>query len=172
MTTWRDLIQTVESILGRTALTPEGCRLWVAGCSKNGYGTIHDHGRTTSPHRVIWELANGPIPPGWHIDHDCHNQDKSCNLGVDCPHRRCCELSHLRCVPPKKNILAGRGEAARNSRKTHCPRGHPYSAENTYRWKTQGGYGRICRVCSMERDRRRRGIKRINEILAGITVVD
>jgi hypothetical protein len=33
--------------------------------------------------------------------------------------------------------------------KTHCPKGHLYDEENTYRWRGQ----RHCRACARERNR-------------------
>lgn len=41
-----------------------------------------------------------------------------------------------------------RGMALRNRRKTHCPQGHPYSAENTY---VGHGGKRACRRCQTVR---------------------
>lgn len=39
------------------------------------------------------------------------------------------------------------------NRKTHCPKGHEYSFENTY-YRANGG--RSCRACNRDRDRRKR----------------
>ncbi len=40
-----------------------------------------------------------------------------------------------------------------NLRKTHCPRGHIYNPENTYRMKNGG---RVCRLCHRVKERMRR----------------
>ena len=50
------------------------------------------------------------------------------------------------------------GAAAQNAAKTHCPQGHEYTEDNTYRY----GNGRYCRSCSRERMR----IKRRELVLA------
>lgn len=54
-----------------------GCWLWLGALSKYGYGTIsggraHNHVPLFA-HRVSWEIANGPIPPGLSICHKCDN---------------------------------------------------------------------------------------------------
>jgi hypothetical protein len=38
-----------------------------------------------------------------------------------------------------------------NSKKTHCPKGHPYDAENTYVRTRDGKRG--CRICRSDADR-------------------
>ena len=38
-----------------------------------------------------------------------------------------------------------------NREKTHCPRGHEYTADNTYRY----GNCRTCRTCKLAADRER-----------------
>lgn len=53
----------------------------------------------------------------------------------------------------------GRGQGWKNAAKTHCPKGHEYTEENTYRWKkTNGTKCRVCKEC--ERLRRRRQLLR------------
>ena len=49
------------------------CWPWMAS-SQSGYGQFRDttHGRRTAyAHRVSYELANGPIPPGMFVCHRC-----------------------------------------------------------------------------------------------------
>ncbi len=46
-----------------------GCWIWLAHCNKGGYGKID--GKIAS--RVSWELANGTIPAGFDVCHDCDN---------------------------------------------------------------------------------------------------
>jgi len=40
----------------------------------------------------------------------------------------------------------------RNRRKTHCPKGHPYTFENTYRYGTK----RHCKTCAIQNCAERR----------------
>ncbi len=57
-------------------------------------------------------------------------------------------FSHLRC-----NAYAG--GAAKNAAKTHCPQGHEYTVENTYRYRNNWRY---CRTCKLERERAKTAI--------------
>jgi hypothetical protein len=47
-------------------------------------------------------------------------------------------------VTPAVNIRRGRGEAAKNAVKTHCPEGHEYTPENTY---VEPKGSRVCMTC-------------------------
>lgn len=48
------------------------CHLWTGGAKLNGgYGSIGVGGRMARAHRVAWELANGPVPPGMCVCHRC-----------------------------------------------------------------------------------------------------
>lgn len=49
----------------------DGCWLWVGYINPKGYGNItRKHIRV---HRLSWELANGPIPEGLNVLHQCDN---------------------------------------------------------------------------------------------------
>lgn len=116
------------------------CWIWT-GHSVNGYGGISLTGSTsTGAHRVSHELFIGPIAKGLHVDHLCRVP-------------LCVNPAHLEAVPPRVNLMRGVGPSAVNATKTHCPQGHPYDAENTYRYKRpDGGFGRKCRQCQRDRD--------------------
>ena len=51
-----------------------GCWTWTGSKCSNGYGQIYVNGRLQQAHRVAWELANGPIPPGFWVLHRCDNR--------------------------------------------------------------------------------------------------
>ena len=102
-----------------------GCWLWLKHKNKKGYGRFRFKGIRQYTHRASYELYVGPIPKGLQIDHLCRV-------------RACCNPTHLEPVTCAINIK--RGERAN---KTHCPQGHEYSEENTYRWRTY----RQCRAC-------------------------
>ena len=63
--------------------------------------------------------------------------------------RACVNPLHLEHVTKKENIMRGAWPCAINAKKTHCPRGHPYSAENTQHYKRwgrpKGSAWRLCR---------------------------
>lgn len=48
------------------------CHVWV-GAASNGYGLIGANSRHIYVHRLAYELARGPIPPGGRISWRCGN---------------------------------------------------------------------------------------------------
>jgi len=111
--------------------TKSGCWLWKAGRFPNGYGQFWLIPQSVAAHRYAWELTRGRPPKGLQLDHLCRV-------------RRCVNPDHLELVSCKTNLLRGQTKAAANAAKTHCPRGHPYSAANTY---FLPGGRRRCRIC-------------------------
>lgn len=61
----------------------------------------------------------------------------------------CVNPSHLEQVTPYENTMRGEGVAVKNSRKTHCPRGHPYEGDNLLRSQLRYG-ARACKTCKRE----------------------
>lgn len=129
------------------------CLMWTGPVDADGYGRCWVGHTSINVHVIAYEIAYGPVPAGFHVDHLCHNADPACPGGPTCRHRRCIERTHLEPVPPRTNILRGKGFAAKNARKTHCPYGHPYDGDNLYIQPKSGG--RACRTCYLERFRRR-----------------
>src|SRR5262245_18399986 len=106
---------------------PSGCLIWTGERGPDGYGRFVVHGRGHAAHRWAFEMAYGPIPEGLTVDHDCHNWAVSagtCAGGPSCPHRACCEPSHLELRTGWDNTRRGMAPAAVNARKTHCDYGH------------------------------------------------
>ena len=108
----------------------DGCWVWQAATLK-GYGQFNVGHRICYAHRVAYELVVGPIPDGLELDHLCRNT-------------LCVNPDHLEPVTMRVNILRSQSEPANNARKTHCPHGHAYDAENTY--VNPKGH-RSCREC-------------------------
>jgi hypothetical protein len=126
----------------KTAVQPRGCIDWIGVHNGSGYGQFFS-GRTTEAgkkrmdyaHRWLYEQVVGPIPSGMELDHLCR--------------RPCCvNPFHVEVVTPRINKLRGNGVAARNAAVTHCPQGHAYDEQNTYRSKKGS---RICRRCAREK---------------------
>ncbi|MFA6325045.1 MAG: HNH endonuclease [Candidatus Paceibacterota bacterium] len=49
------------------------CWNWLGSKSSKGYGRFKIKGKLYSPHRISYELINGPIPKGMFICHKCDN---------------------------------------------------------------------------------------------------
>jgi hypothetical protein len=120
--------------------TGEGdCIPWRAW--RSGYGSATLAPRYKVPaHRHVWEECFGPIPDGLVIDHLCRNPI-------------CVNPNHLEPVTHAENIRRGK----RDTKPTHCPRGHAYTAENNYRVDI----GRVaCKICARDRAAAARARKR------------
>ncbi len=111
------------------------CWLWTARTTR-GYGMFWDGERQVYAHRFSYEMAQGTIPPGAHLDHLCRVP-------------RCVNPAHLEPVSVRENVARS---PIHNGAKTHCKWGHEFTAENTYVWNG----GRICRTCVRLRARRYR----------------
>ncbi len=115
---------------------PGGCWLWTASVGNHGYGLFQVAagrvGFRALAHQVSYWLAFGPLDNSLEIDHLCKV-------------RRCVNPGHLEQVTGAENRRRSDGPAAVNARKTHCPRGHEYTPENTYIQPSNGS--RICRTC-------------------------
>ena len=123
---------------------PDECWPWMAGVMKTtGYGVFHPVKPITAlAHRVAYEYEFGAIPPGKHVDHTCHN-GQSCPPGP-CTHRKCCNPAHLEAVSTRENVTRSHNS---NIQKTHCPKGHEYTPENTYLQIKANTTGRACLAC-------------------------
>lgn len=117
----------------------EGCWLWTAAKTPNGYGKVQWKGVTRGAHRVAYLLLVGTIPDGLHLDHVCRV-------------RHCVNPAHLEPVTCRENMMRSpAAPSTLNANKTHCPKGHPYDEANTL-YQSRGK--RACRSCLREQCRR------------------
>lgn len=135
------LITTEERIYQRVTMVPmAGCWLWLLHCNSDGYGTIKINGINRHAHIVAFEHFRGPVPEGLELDHVCR---------VRC----CVNPWHLEPVTHIENVRRGVSGIVSRDRelsKTHCPHGHEYSIENTYRYKNR----RKCSLCRTTQKRK------------------
>ena len=119
------------------------CWNWTGATCGKGYGRFRINGRLEQAHRVAYTAARGPIPDGLQIDHLCRSKN-------------CVRPDHLEAVTNAENSrraipFASNHTKGANRNKTHCSRGHEYTAENTLLSKD---YRRDCRMCKADRNRR------------------
>lgn len=127
-----------------------GCLIWPGALNHNGYGVIADQGRRVNllVHRVVYQLQRGEITEGLEPDHLCRV-------------RACFNPDHIELVDHRTNILRGETRPAENSRKTHCLRGHEFTASNTMLRKN--GRQRQCRTCVNDAQRRRHDLLKVSQ---------
>jgi hypothetical protein len=115
------------------------CWIWIGCKNENGYGQLTVKRKHQKAHRWIYEQINGPIAKGLELDHLCRNTS-------------CIRPDHLEPVTRSENIKRGSLKnvlRARAEQITHCPRGHEYTKENTFR-RSRGS--RECRTCMRARN--------------------
>ncbi len=121
----------------------ESCWEWTGAIDDN-YGVAWRNGKKTGAHRAAYEMEYGLIPEGMQVLHRCDNPP-------------CVRPDHLFLGTHADN-MADRSSKNRQStgsvhgefqrRKTHCPKGHEYTPENTYYGKQGNGWQRRkCRKC-------------------------
>ena len=149
-----------------TSAGPDGCWPFDGNRLRSGHVQFRIPARLwdrTSPqymgcHRYAYEDRVGEIPLGYTIDHECHNLDKSCNKGNDCPHRACVNPKHLvaRTLSENRKRANRPRPHYRRTRVEECSQGHPYNDENTG-WLTRksgtraGEKQRYCLACNREK---------------------
>lgn len=121
------LTQGQYALIDEADLPLVSTRKWYA--SKTKWGNFYAVTNGVLLHRFLMNP-----PDGFEVDHINHDT-------LD--NRR----SNLRCVTHKENMRNGKFALA-----THCPRGHAYDDQNTYRDRK----GRRCKQCNAERQDRLR----------------
>lgn len=126
----------------------DGCWEWSGSTTTGGYGMKWNGERVVPAHRWSYEFHVAPIPPGLVLDHLCCNP-------------KCVNPWHLEPVTNRVNTQRGRAaeiNGARGRARTHCPYGHEFTPENTYK-HARGD--RQCRTCRRAREAVIRSHKRV-----------
>jgi len=129
----------LSAVLRRLKFADNGCWLWQGRCDRDGYGLVRVKGKHWRVHRYLYEQFVGPIPKRI-------ARKKAVLDHIVCDTPRCGNPSHVKPSTHRDNVTrSGRSPSAQNIRKTHCPKGHPYS--HVYRGIRQ------CRICLRERNK-------------------
>jgi HNH endonuclease len=106
-------------------------------------------GATKLVHKLVAEAFIGDCPPGMEV---CHGDGNYLN-------NRASNLSYGTHSQNMQDMV--RHGTSYSANKTHCPKGHEYTAQNTVILTHRGGSfrGRACREClnALRRKRRSRG---------------
>lgn len=115
--TWKAKDRFLKSISSDAS----GCWLWSANGVAKGYGQLSFRKRKILAHRISYELHKGEIPSGMLVLHKC-----------DVP--ACVNPSHLFIGTHADNIhdCMSKGRYRPTKKKTHCKKGHEFSANNTF----------------------------------------
>jgi CxxC motif-containing protein len=132
MRTQSDKARFLENV----EFSPNGCWLWKLSLNRLGYGSFWLDGNTIRAYRAAYILFVGPVPARKHVHHLPGCGSKDC---VNPAH-----LTILTAAEHAKEHGLGCGDQNANAKKTHCPRGHEYTPENTYIGKSGS---RFCRAC-------------------------
>lgn len=118
----------------------ELCIEWPYARHPFGYGLVWDGSKTDYCHRVALRSTGVELVRGLDVDHLCKNP-------------ACYNPKHLEQVTHQENIRRGDAPPAKQSRQTHCLKGHPLSGPNLFVRRDNHG-GRVCRACRRERLRK------------------
>lgn len=96
--------------------SPFGCWLWT-GTLLNGYGLFSFKKKNFKAHRFAYALLHGPIPPNYHVAHNCPGGDN----------KACCNPAHMLLLTPQEHALDATLKGQRSTGDKSGSRTHPES---------------------------------------------
>lgn len=125
----------------RNVFKTDTCWIWTGERNRFGHGMFREGGRWskhTTAHRWAYQHFNSVTLK--HAEFCCHK----------CSTRECVNPDHIYVGDQKQNvhdaIIQGAHNSVAQSKKTHCPKGHEYTFENTKHMVHKKG--RQCRQCA------------------------
>lgn len=127
-------------LLTKRTITSNGCWLWEGACFKTGYGALYFMGK-------MWKVSRLSM---FLFKPDEYRESLQALHKNICTSKKCFNPEHLYMGDSSDNmndkVTAGTHQG---TLKTHCPQGHEYTEENTYKYSGRGG--RQCKICSKKR---------------------
>lgn len=147
----------IRRFFEQIAELPDGCWMWTGATCSLGYGRFSVHGISNPAHRYSYQLLIGDVPPGLEMDHLCRMRECVNPFHVEpvthAENMRRSSLAYKRDPESFRHHLWDRSHVRRPGNgvplRTHCSRGHEFSAANTYILKGS----RYCRACNCLRSR-------------------
>lgn len=131
----KTLEQLWEKLLSLRMITKEGCWRYLGCTNSKGYGQIHFNNKQYEVHRIAAIINLGL---------EINSSNLACHKEF-CNHKDCFNPEHIYVGNESSNAKdTVRLRTHRESKKTHCRRGHEYNKENT--WISPTGW-RQCRIC-------------------------
>jgi len=93
---------TISERLAAWSEERDGCLVYAGKLNYAGYARIYTPDGPRYAHRLVYQIAHGPVPDEMRVDHMCHN-------------RACIRLDHLQLVTQKQNCENAKGANARNA---------------------------------------------------------
>ena len=110
---------TKETFWGKV-IKLEYCWSWGGRRTRKGYGLVYFGGRSTTAHRVAWELTYGPIPDHMEVCHNCPGGDN----------KWCVRPEHLFLSDHKGNMKDAVAKGVMRSGDAHWTRKRSVKGEN------------------------------------------
>lgn len=117
------------------------CQNWTGTIGGKGHGYIYFEGKSHVAHRLVWELARGPIPKGKMVCRTCNNF--TC---INVAHLFIGTMREVRALATQKGRCYRGGATL-----THCKQGHQWREDDWIEHKsgrTKGLRNRCCKACA------------------------